>query len=70
MADGGAVAATLDDLYAYVNGRLLVAASENAVGPLDDAIRVFAGLRDAWATVAAHPAGSGDGTTDPMRGAA
>ncbi|MGE0362211.1 MAG: flagellar export chaperone FliS [Vicinamibacterales bacterium] len=67
MAEGGAVAATLDDLYAYVNGRLLAAAADNAVAPLDDAIRVFAGLRDAWATVAAQP---GAGRPDPIRGAA
>jgi flagellar protein FliS len=69
LEQGGAVAAELDDLYAFVNARLLLAASQNAVAPLDDAIRVFAPLRDAWATVAsqpaaAHPAG------DPVRGAA
>ncbi|MGD9905846.1 MAG: flagellar export chaperone FliS [Vicinamibacterales bacterium] len=70
MAEGGDVAAALDDLYAYVNSRLLQAAAENAVGPLDDALRVFASLRDAWATIAAAPPGRAGGTSDPMRGAA
>ena len=67
MAEGGDVAASLDDLYAYVNARLLQAASQNAVAPLDDAIGVFTGLREAWAAIAAQP---GAGTPDPMRGAA
>lgn len=70
MGEGGAVAAALDELYAYVNGRLLQAAGDNAVEPLDDAIRVFAGLREAWATVAARAAAGSDGAPDPMRGAA
>ncbi len=69
MEQGGEVAATLDDLYAYVNARLLQAAGQNAVAPLDDAIRVFAGLRDAWAAIAAQPAAS-DGSGDSVRGAA
>lgn len=67
MAEGGEVAAALDDLYAYVNARLLQAASQNAVAPLDDAIGVFTGLREAWAAIAAQP---GAGAPDPMRGAA
>lgn len=70
LEQGGAVAAELDDLYAYVNARLLLAASQNAVAPLDDALRVFAPLRDAWATVAAQPAASGESAGDPVRGAA
>lgn len=70
MEQGGEVAATLDDLYAYVNARLLQAASENEVAPLNAAIRVFEGLRDAWATVAAQPAASSAQTTDSVQGAA
>ena len=70
MANGGDLAASLDDLYAYVNARLLQAASENAVAPLDDSIRVFDGLREAWATVASLPPASGDGSADRVRGAA
>jgi flagellar protein FliS len=70
MEQGGEVAATLDDLYAYVNARVLQAASENDVTPLDAAIRVFDGLRDAWATVAAQPAASRGQSGDSEQGAA
>lgn len=70
MAQGGAVAASLDELYAYVNARLLLAASQNAVAPLDDAIRVLAPLRDAWAAVAVPPAATAEPAGDPVRGAA
>ena len=70
MEQGGAVAATLDDLYAYVNTQLLAAAAHNAVAPLDDAIRVFESLREAWATVAAQPVATAADAPDPVRGAA
>lgn len=61
---GGEVARQLDEIYGYVNGCILRAASENTVAPLDDARRVLTTLRDAWATVAT-PAAQAD-----LRGAA
>jgi len=52
LRDGGEVAASLDRLYSYVNDRLLAAAIENSVGPLDEARAVLETLRDGWSTIA------------------
>jgi flagellar protein FliS len=64
MAKGGALAARLDDLYAYVNGRIIAAAAENSVGPIDDATRVLTILRESWVSIATPAAET------PVRGAA
>jgi flagellar protein FliS len=69
MDEGGQVASSLDELYAFVNARMLQAASQNAVAPLDEAIRVFEPLRDAFAEVASGPAVPGAAALD-VRGAA
>ncbi len=52
MEQGGELAQRLDDLYIYVNGRIIAAAAENSVGPIDDATRVLNVLRDSWVTIA------------------
>ncbi|MBP7779417.1 MAG: flagellar export chaperone FliS [Acidobacteria bacterium] len=52
MEQGGEIAERLDELYAYVTARILQAAAANAVGPLDDASRVLATLRESWLAVA------------------
>jgi flagellar secretion chaperone FliS len=64
MEQGGEIARRLDELYAYVNSRILQAAADNAVGPLDDASRVLATLRDSWLAIATPAAET------PVRGAA
>ncbi len=52
MEQGGELAQRLDELYIYVNGRIIAAAAENSVGPIDDATRVLTVLRDSWVTIA------------------
>lgn len=63
MEAGGELAQRLDDLYAFVNGRLLLAAAENRVAPLDEATRILTTLRESWVAIAAT-------TPDAIRGAA
>lgn len=51
---GGEVATSLHRLYDYLNDRLMAASFEQAVGPLDEAIKVLSTLREGWAGVAAQ----------------
>ena len=60
LEQGGSIAATLDELYGYVQGRLLQAAIDNSTGPLDEARRVLDTLRDSWSTLATR-----GGTAEP-----
>jgi flagellar protein FliS len=62
LADGGAVAASLDELYTYTCRRMLDAAMKNDVAPLDEVHRLLEPLRDAWRTIAAPPVPAGTGT--------
>jgi len=64
MEQGGELAQRLDELYAYVNARIIAAAAENHVGPIDDATRVLNVLRDSWVAIATPAAEA------PVRGAA
>lgn len=62
MEEGGEVAASLDGLYTYINGRLLEASMQNDRTPLDESARLLRTLRDGWAEIAAQqhsPAGAG-----------
>lgn len=52
MEQGGEIAQRLDDLDVYVNGRIIAAAAENGVGPIDDATRVLTVLRESWVAIA------------------
>lgn len=63
MTSGGALAQQLDDLYTFVNGRILTATAENRVEPLDEATRVLTTLRESWVTIATPAA-------EAVRGAA
>lgn len=62
---GGDIARQLDELYAYVNSRILQAAADNTAAPLDDASRVLQTLRESWVAIANAPA-----VESPVRGAA
>ena len=64
MEQGGDIARRLDELYSYVNARILQAAAANTVGPIDDATRVLAMLRESWVSIATPAAET------PVRGAA
>ena len=55
MADGGEIAQRLDALYGYVNACILQAARDNAVEPLNHAMRLLETLRDSWDSIAAAP---------------
>jgi flagellar protein FliS len=63
MAEGGEIAQRLDELYGFTNARILQAAADNSVVPLDDAIRVLGMLRESWVTIASPP-------VETVRGAA
>ncbi len=63
MAEGGDIAQRLDELYSFVNQRILQAVQTNSVAPLDEAIGVLDTLRGSWVSIAA-PADAG------VRGAA
>jgi flagellar protein FliS len=52
MDAGGELAARLDGLYDYINDRLITAAMQNSVEPLDEARKILDTLRDAWSTIA------------------
>jgi flagellar protein FliS len=52
---GGAVAADLDRLYAWIVSRLTEAIVRQSVEPIDEARRVLETLGDAWRTIAAAP---------------
>lgn len=54
MAEGGELAASLDNLYTYINGRLLDASMQNVIEPLDETLKLVATLRDAWSEIASR----------------
>lgn len=52
MSAGGALAADLADLYAYVGLRLTHANLRNDVAALDECLALMQPLRDAWTSIA------------------
>jgi len=56
---GGSLAGDLDELYAYIAGRLTLANVRNDEAMLDECQRLVAPLREAWASIApsAQPPG-------------
>jgi flagellar protein FliS len=52
---GGALATSLEELYVFVQKRLVDGSAKQQVGPLDEVIRVLTPLRDGWATLASQP---------------
>jgi flagellar protein FliS len=61
LEEGGAVAASLDELYEFASRRLLDAAMKNDVTPIDEVSRLFSTLRNAWQTIATAPAAPATG---------
>ena len=59
MTEGGELATSLDNLYAYINGRLLDASMQNAVEPLDETAKLVTTLRDAWSEIASRALAEG-----------
>lgn len=58
MSAGGDIAASLDQLYAFVRDRLLEASFRQDPRPLDEAIQVLTNLREAWGQISAAQAQS------------
>ena len=51
MEAGGEVAHRLDELYAYILGRLVEANLTNDAGRVDEAVRLLGILREGWAEI-------------------
>jgi len=60
LTEGGQVAASLDGLYTYINGRLLDASMTGDVAALEECARLVTPLRDAWMQIATAPAAPQD----------
>jgi len=54
MDAGGEIAARLDGLYTYVQGRCYEANAQRNTAGLDEAVKLLTTLRDAWADIAAQ----------------
>jgi len=48
LSQGGEIAANLDDLYAYINRRLLEANMHNDIDALDESAGLIAQIKSAW----------------------
>ena len=53
---GGQVAVQLDELYGFINRRILASAMENSTAPLDEVKPLLEKLRDAWQQISMQPA--------------
>jgi flagellar protein FliS len=53
MEQGGEIARSLDGLYGYATMRLLDAAAQNDVAPINEVHKLFTTLRGAWSDIAA-----------------
>ncbi len=56
MDQGGEIAAQLDALYTYVNGRMLDASMKNDLAAVDECLKLLGTLRSAWVEIAAREA--------------
>lgn len=52
LAQGGELAANLHQLYDYINGRLLLASSENSQEKLDEVVGLMKDIKEAWDAIA------------------
>ena len=58
MERGGAVAEQLDNLYTYINSRLLDVTMKQDITACDEVHKLLSTLRDSWAQVATQPPAS------------
>jgi flagellar secretion chaperone FliS len=58
LAAGGDIAKNLDELYSYVNGRLIEANINNSPDPLQESIKLMNTLREGWSQIATPGAGA------------
>jgi flagellar protein FliS len=59
LSAGGEIAGKLDELYTYVNGRLIEANINSTVEPLHESIKLMATLREGWAQIASPSQAAG-----------
>jgi flagellar protein FliS len=52
MDQGGAIAASLDELYRWSNSRLFDATVKNDAAPIEEVLQAFRTLRDGWQEIA------------------
>jgi flagellar protein FliS len=55
---GGEFAQSLDSLYEYMSGRLVLGNMQNKVELLEEVLRLLADLKEAWASIGKTPAGN------------
>lgn len=55
MEKGGEVADRLDDLYTYINSRLLDVTLKQDIGACDEVHKLLGTLREGWAQAASQP---------------
>jgi flagellar protein FliS len=55
LQEGGAIAASLDELYDYMYDRITAGNIQKNRAPIDEVIQLLSGLRDAWAQIAQPP---------------
>jgi flagellar protein FliS len=55
MQSGGAIAQSLDQLYAFIVDRLMDASFRQGVRPLDEAVGIVTTLREAWVGISSNP---------------
>lgn len=53
---GGAIAESLDSLYAYMSGRLYSANSQSDIAAVEEVVKLLNELNEAWAALANQPA--------------
>jgi flagellar protein FliS len=56
MEKGGAVAEQLDDLYTYINSRLIDVTVKQDIAACDEVHKLLSTLRDAWSQISSKPA--------------
>lgn len=55
MEKGGAVAEQLDNLYTYINSRLIDVTLKKDIAACDEVHKLLTTLRDAWSQVSSQP---------------
>ena len=59
MEKGGAVAEQLDNLYTYINSRLLDVTLKQDIAACDEVHKLLSTVRDAWSQVSSQPPAQG-----------
>lgn len=66
---GGEVAASLDELYSYMTGRIVEATTTHSAAPLEDVRRLLETLREGWQGIAGGSVPGGEVSPGVIAGA-